>query len=68
MREGERIAGKEVRRRAFALARSRYDEVYPIIAELNELEEAQRAHEAEAARRAQEVADARRGKAGKKRG
>ena len=46
--------GKEIRRRAFVLARQRYDEVWPTLAELAEMEAAQIAYEAELARRAAE--------------
>ena len=56
LREGERLVGKEIRRRAFVLARQRYDEVWPTLAELAEMEAAQIAYEAELARRAAEDA------------
>lgn len=39
---GERIDGKALRKKAFALARGRYDEVYPTLCELREAEEVQR--------------------------
>jgi hypothetical protein len=41
MRAGERIEGKDLRRRAFALARERYDALWPALTELAELEAAQ---------------------------
>lgn len=36
--EGERLQGKQLRRRAFGYARRRYDELWPVLEELNELE------------------------------
>lgn len=47
--EGIRISGKDIRRAAFGLARIRYEEVWPLLQELHEIEEAQRELEAEAA-------------------
>jgi hypothetical protein len=47
--EGERIEGKALRRRAFALARARYDELWPTLEELFELEAEQQRREALAA-------------------
>jgi DNA replication protein DnaC len=44
-REGERVLGKEVKRRAFRLAKARYEEVWPQLAELYEMEQAQREFE-----------------------
>lgn len=44
--EGERIAGRALRRKAFELARARYDELWPMLSELYELEEVQRTQEA----------------------
>lgn len=42
--------GKELRRKAFGVARQRYDTLWPILDELNELEAEQRQAEAEAGR------------------
>jgi hypothetical protein len=64
LKEGERLVGKEIRRRAFRLARQRYEEVWPTLAELAEMEAAQREQEAELARRAEEEAAARKAKKG----
>lgn len=49
LRPGARVYGKEIRRRAFGLCKVRYEEVWPTLAELYELEEAQLEAEAEAA-------------------
>lgn len=59
--EGERIEGKELRRKAFGLARARYDELWPTLSELYELEEVQRQLEAA---RAQQAASKKKGRAG----
>lgn len=48
MVEGERAEGKQLRRKAFGLARARYDEVWPTLEELFELEEEQRKMEEQA--------------------
>lgn len=80
IRRGECLAGKEIRRRAFVLARLRYEEVWPLLAEVleneaavREFEEAfkERALEVEAERREREERKAKKGgkgagKAGKK--
>jgi hypothetical protein len=50
MIEGERIEGKQLRRKAFELAKSRYDEIWPTLEELYELEDEQRKQEEEAAK------------------
>ena len=44
---GDRIEGKHLRRRAFDVARARYDSVWPLLANLYEMEEQQRALERE---------------------
>jgi hypothetical protein len=62
---GVKIVGKEIRRRSFAIAKARYEEVWPLLIELRELEEAQLAMEAEAAAAAAERAAKARGKGGK---
>jgi len=48
MRSGVVMSGKEIRRKAFGLARYRFEEVWPLLCELREAEEAQRAVEAAA--------------------
>lgn len=62
IREGERIDGRTIRRKAFELARARYDELWPALQELFELEEQQRELEARAARRTGGGPSARKGK------
>ena len=42
---GERVEGKQLRRRAFELARTRYDALWPTLVELHELEQRQREQE-----------------------
>jgi uncharacterized membrane protein YgcG len=51
MKPDEMIVGKDLRRKAFALARERYDAVWPQLQELFELEEEQKRIEADRAKR-----------------
>jgi hypothetical protein len=52
IKEGTRVTGKALRRAAFGPARARYEEVWPLLVELHDVEEAQRAMEQEAAEEA----------------
>ena len=52
---GERLAGKEIRRRAFVLARLRYEEIWPLLAEILENEAAVREFEEAFKQRAEEI-------------
>lgn len=52
LREGVRVSGKDVRGYAFRLCRIRYEEVWPLLAELYEAEAEQAEYEAEIARMA----------------
>jgi hypothetical protein len=66
LREGEKVLGKEVKRRAFKLARGRYEEVWPQLAELYEMEQAQQEFEKELQRKLEEEARERAEKAARK--
>jgi hypothetical protein len=60
--EGDRLTGKELRRRAFALAQARFEELWPVLEEMNELEQEQERLEMQSRSRAK---GAKGGKGGK---